>query len=405
MNTFIHRLGVLVLVALAGCGGGGGGDSGGGDSASTPEVVNTDTCGAASGAASGSDNVLPVKVASCGLVATGNMPYVDVTLCAPGSSTDCKTVGYVLLDTASYGLRIFSSALGDTPVLPKETDGSGNDLFECTAFVSGYMWGNVRLADVKLGGLTASSLPVQIVADPDAPLVPGDCSDYGADMGSVRQLGANGILGVGPFVEDWGDYYTCSGSTCTYRTVAAGKHVSNPVAALPGDNNGVILAMPAVSASGAATATGSLIFGIGTRSNNALGSATVLDLDNYGNLTTLYGTAAVPAFVDSGSNGLFFDDATIPTCTSGWYCPSKSAARAATLVAASNGAQVSLSFEIANASTLFATGNTAFDNLGAPWDSTPSEFDWGMPFFYGRQVYFAIEGRTADGSTGPYLAF
>jgi hypothetical protein len=406
MKTGFHRLVVLVSVALAmaNCGGGGGGSSSSSPSVSSPTVVNTDSCGPASGAVSGSDNVLPVTVSSCGLVATVNMPYVDVTICAPGSSTDCKTIGYVLLDTASYGLRIFSSALGTTPTLPRETDGSGNALSECAAFVSGYLWGNVRLADVKLGGLTASSLPIQVVADPEAPTVPSACSGIGTNMGSVKTMGANGILGIGPFVEDWGYYYTCSGNTCTYQSaVAANKYVSNPVAAMPSDNNGAILEMPAVSASGAPTATGSLILGIGTRSNNTLGSATVFDLDGDGNLKTIYGTE-ITAFVDSGSNGLFFDDATIATCTSDWYCPSVTASRTGTIKAVTNGAQTSVSFNIANANNLFYTGNKAFNNLGAPWGDATT-FDWGMPFFYGRRVYFAIDGRTAGSSTGPYLAF
>ena len=42
-----------------------------------------------------------------------------------------------------------------------------------------------------------------------------------------------------------------------------------------GDNNGVILELAAVNST-AATVSGSLIFGIGTQSNNALGSAAVL---------------------------------------------------------------------------------------------------------------------------------
>jgi len=50
--------------------------------------------------------------------------------------------------------------------------------------------------------------------------------------------------------------------------------VQNPVTLFATDNNGVIIELPAVS--GVETSvTGSLIFGIGTQSNNALGSATV----------------------------------------------------------------------------------------------------------------------------------
>jgi hypothetical protein len=72
-----------------------------------------------------------------------------------------------------------------------------------------------------------------------------------------------------------------------------------------------------------------------------------------------------------------------------------------------NGASTTVNFSIANAATLFA-GNqdiAAFVNLGAPQIDNTS-FDWGLPFFYGRNVYAAIEGaRTPGGPTGPYVAF
>jgi hypothetical protein len=35
-----------------------------------------------------------------------------------------------------------------------------------------------------------------------------------------------------------------------------------------------------------------------------------------------------------------------------------------------------------------------------------SVFDMGMPFFYGRHVYYGITGTaSAGGGTGPYVAF
>jgi hypothetical protein len=37
--------------------------------------------------------------------------------------------------------------------------------------------------------------------------------------------------------------------------------------------------------------------------------------------------------------------------------------------------------------------------------SDSSGFDWGLPFFFGRSVFTAIEGRSAGGSVGPYMAF
>lgn len=406
-NLLTPLFAVAVLAStLSGCGGSGGGST----TSSSP--ISTESCGAAMATHLAADNVLPVTVTSCGIVSTANMLYSNVTICAPGTA-DCKTVGYVLVDTGSYGLRIFASALGSSLTLPAETDGS-RALIECEKFVSGYMWGNVRLADVKLGGLTASSVPVQIVGDSGAPAVPADCSGTGASMNSVSLIGANGILGIGPFGLDGGDYYTCTGTTgssCTrVSSLPSIKRVTNPVTRLASDNNGVILDMPAVSSSsGDSSVTGSLILGIGTQANNVLGSATVLDIDNFAEVQTTYTvastTSTIKAFIDSGSNGLFFNDTTVGLCTSVWYRPAMTQSRSATLLGATNGHSVAVSFDIANATTLFSTTNTAFDNLGGPWDCTTSKFDWGMSFFYGRRVYYGIEGNTISGNAGPFVAF
>jgi hypothetical protein len=45
---------------------------------------------------------------------------------------------------------------------------------------------------------------------------------------------------------------------------------------------------------------------------------------------------------------------------------------------------------------------TAFSEVGGP---NPGLFDWGLPFFYGRSVFVAIEGQSTPGGTGPYWAY
>src|SRR5204863_213043 len=75
------------------------------------------------------------------------------------------------------------------------------------------------------------------------------------------------------------------------------------------------------------TATGTMIFGIGTQSDNALGAAKVLTVDASGNLSTIFGGQTYGgSYIDSGSNGIFFLDTKttgIPTCTDStdFYCP------------------------------------------------------------------------------------
>jgi hypothetical protein len=51
--------------------------------------------------------------------------------------------------------------------------------------------------------------------------------------------------------------------------------------------------------------------------------------------------------------------------------------------------------------------DAAFGGLAGPASTPPAPayFDWGLPFFYGRNVYTAIEGATAPGGTPPYWAY
>ena len=48
-----------------------------------------------------------------------NVPFVTVTVCVPGSTTQCQTIDHVTVDTGSSGLRIISSVLSIT--LPPQT--------------------------------------------------------------------------------------------------------------------------------------------------------------------------------------------------------------------------------------------------------------------------------------------
>jgi Protein of unknown function (DUF3443) len=59
-----------------------------------------------------------------------NSLFTSVTVCVPGSTTNCQTIDHVQVDTGSYGLRILSSAL-TTVSLPIAMDTSGNSLGEC----------------------------------------------------------------------------------------------------------------------------------------------------------------------------------------------------------------------------------------------------------------------------------
>ncbi|OIQ91399.1 hypothetical protein GALL_266730 [mine drainage metagenome] len=387
---------VAAALALAACGSGGGGSGG------SAAAGNTNS------------NLLPIVV-DAGPANTVNVPFVSVTICAPGGS-NCQTIDHVILDTGSTGLRIMSSVLNASlaQALSQQKSGS-SPLAECVQFADGYVWGPVKTADVALGGeAPLKSLALQVIGDPNYNNVPSDCSNTGPAENSVQAFGGNGILGVAVFQQDCGaacaqaatpaTYYACTGASCQAVAVPLAQQVQNPVGLLPSDNNGVVIDLPTVAATGAATAAGSLYLGIGTEADNALGSAKVYALDSSGNFTTVFnGQRYAGSFVDSGSNALYFPDGSTTVCSSGFYCPASPQQFVATNQG-TNGASGSVAFSVANADGLLATGNTAFSNLAGPSSGIPS-FDWGLPFHFGRRVYTAIEGRSTPGGTGPYVAY
>jgi len=334
--------------------------------------------------------------------------FVSVTVCVPSSST-CQTVPNVLVDTGSSGLRILSSAL--TVSLPQQKGANGS-VAECLPFISGFTWGPVQTADIQIASEVASSVPLQVISETTFP-VPSSCKSNGSSMDTVQTLGANGLLGVGLAAPDCGSlcaetgasnpglYYNCTSSGCTVSAQAVAQQVQNPVTMFASDNNGVIVELPAVSAP-APSLNGSLVFGIGTQSNNGLNGATVYTVDHFGNISTNYKGQPLNGFIDSGSNGLFFNDSSIPQCTqaTGFYCPASTLNLSATNKGTNN-ASGTVNFSIANAETLFQGNNFVFNDLGGPG----SDFDWGLPFFFGRNVFVAIEGKNTSGGLGPYWAY
>jgi hypothetical protein len=413
------RCGGLALLSgllLVACGGSGGGSGGSGTStaASTPA--------ASTPAAS---NVVSVTVDGGPDAATApavNTLYTTVTVCVPGSS-ECQTIDHIQVDTQSYGLRILASVLSLNLTVATASD--GNSLVECTQFVDGYSWGPVATADIQIAGETAHAVPVQVIGASNFSTVPAACSSIGSQEDTVAQFGANGIVGIGVFQQDcgsgcassasYGFYYSCTATACTPITVPVASQVTNPVPLFTTDNNGIILDLPSVAADGAATVTGSLIFGIDTESNNASGTQTVLTVAPStsqsvlpGELTATFGgRPLVDSFIDSGSNGIFFTDGSIPVCkTSNFYCPTSTLNLSVTFTGF-NGVSSEVAFDVANADTLFSgnSGFTVLPTLGGTYSSSDTAFDFGLPFFFGRRVASALEGYTTSAGTGPYIAF
>jgi hypothetical protein len=415
------RVAVLVAALLlacftAACGGGGGGSGGASSVSNTSSQSSTSNSSPATALAA---NVAAITV-DHGVSGVPNMPFVNVTVCTPGGSS-CQTIDHVLVDTGSWGLRVFASQLPPSVALPQQTNASGVPLAECMQFFDGYTWGSVRLADVQIGGERAASLPIQVI-DQNYAAVPTSCSNTGAARNTPSTLAANGILGIGVFKHDCGAacanqaiagaYYACTGTSCAPTAVAQARQVANPVPYFGADGNGVIVSLPAVPSGSAASVTGALIFGIGTQSNNALGGSTqVIGVDPLRGVftTTENGTTYSGSIIDSGSTGLFFATNQLPVCASpnqSYYCPNATEQLSATNQGA-NGVTSAVTFNVGNAAQIWQSsgGASAMPLFAGPAFVGSQVFDWGLPFFYGRTVYAAIEQQSTPAGAGPYFAY
>ena len=228
-------------------------------------------------------NIVPIAVNGGPLVplttAATNGAFVSVNMCVPGTST-CQTIDDVLVDTGSFGLRILASQV---TISPHSADRcKRRQLNDCAQFLdNSFSLGNSCPADVKMAGEVASATSVQfmVIANPAGTYsIPTSCSTP-ARHGHERRypeccLGANGILGVGPEPFDCGEacdpvtvntdgrppvrllLYAAPLMDATPMSVSCGavcgdrhgeSQVTNPVFNFTGDNNGVIIELPAVT--------------------------------------------------------------------------------------------------------------------------------------------------------------
>jgi len=417
-----------MVLTLAACGGGGGAGDVNLDTSLNPASLNPGT----------GDNGVELLVDS-GPDGTGvNRLYTSVTICKPGNATLCKTIDHVLVDTGSVGLRLLASEVPADLQLSAAKNSNANVLLGCANFLDGtFAWGPLTIADVKLGGLTAASTTVQLVGHSDYDRFQTQCSAWGDPIITASDLGAKGILGVGLSKQDCGSacevqgrrsarngkYFSCINAACssvTSTTLASDKQLQQVVARFPTDNNGFAIQMDSVPNAGAATAKGKMIFGLGTRSNNQFPALQVFATTTqgyvYGTLSTNTNTSTLASgifsgtFLDTGSNGIFFD-AYIPSCAypnnTGFYCPL--ADIAINVVLGNVGpVQARSSFTLSNAAALFQKGHSALPTLGGSIGAQ-GLLDLGLPFFYGKTVVIGIDGLSATGvgtgtATGPFYA-
>ncbi len=377
-------------------------------------------------------NVAPLVVDTgpIGLLSAGsyqqNEPFTTITVCTPGSTTACQVIDHVLVDTNSTGLRILGQVLapgGATPTggaVPVPLIVNGNPLRECLNYGSGYTWGSVVAADVRLGGYTIASLPVTLIGDPAAGAAPTDCAAIGSNLGAVAFLGVNAILGINGTGSLYDcpscvsapqatSYYSCpSGGTCTSTAVPLSSMAVNPVSRLPADNNGVLLSLAAPSVNGSQTVTGSLVFGINTEANNSPGNANFLAVSSTGAFTTSFGGAVYTSYLSSTASANFLYSSTLITCADyvAYYCPSGAQAESATLIDTNSVSSSAITFNVNNADLDFTNFHfAALPGLTAIQASSTAPIIWGLPFFFGRSVYVLFSGQVVSSVTGPAIGF
>jgi hypothetical protein len=374
--------------------------------------------------------------------------FIDITVCQHGT-TNCVPIKNVLVDTGSVGLRLVQGVLGSVTL--SQILQNNSPLLECIQYGdTSYSWGLMQLADVEMGGETASNIPIQLLGATNNNAAPQTCLTMpptgvpnGGNEDTVQTLGANGILGIagnnfsgdGEGIFDCGSvcasksagssYYICPNGNCVQVIAATKLQAANPVAAFSSaDKNGVMITFPLVPATGATQLVGTMNFGIGTQTDNALGTAKIFAFDACGTLPTVtfnaisyFDTACtrtgsgMGGFFDTGSNALSVLDANtlsflgISDCSSsstgtGFYCVTGGGtATLSNIVLLGNGniGSGAISLTIADATRLFTSNNAVFSNLGSDgFTGNPGQatdyFDFGAPFFFGRTVFVGIGG-------------
>ena len=245
-------------------------------------------------------------------------------------------------------------------------------------------------------------------------IYPGAANCSSNPMATPSDLGFNGILGVSPFTQTSG-YYSCNSTSCTLINSPT-ITTQNPIRYLShGYESGVTFKLPALGNNGATEAVGYAIFGVGSNSDN---TPPTNDNVNYYQIatgtqqymhmsSTLQSVSAIKyGFLDTGSNGIYFNDSSINFDSYGFYTPNSTINFIANNTNYPAGSPISTSFNMANFDNLINnTNNSAFNNIGGLFGDNNSYLDYGLPFFFGKTVYICFTGMTCNGTPGPYWAF
>lgn len=338
-------------------------------------------------------------MAGCGLNNVGNnVPYVSVTICQDSSGANCQTINNVLLDTGSIGLKINQSVLNSKLLsgLTSINDTTTNlPLSSCNLYGGGYLFTNAYTATVKLGGMTSNNMPIQVINDINQSTVPASCSLVSFNN-LLANSGANGVIGVNPqvfasnshvklYIESQAGVYT----QLDYKTANSDPILNvNPIVGFA-ESNGLIISLPAVTANSNTNIYGVLTFGVNTRANNQINNASVQLIGNksselgYFKSTSTTNVTSRTIF-DTGTNGYVVYGLNMAQCGNN-YCPGSPTTWTSSLsnwgfdITTSYNESIQISNPVNQASAIMP--NWAFVS------NTPGITVYGLPFFFGKNVY------------------
>ena len=366
-------------------------------------------------------NVIPVEVSTgvvlndktkrprgCGFV---NMPCISVTLCSPQKTNQCQTIPNILVDTGSTGLRIYSDAV--TLPLPANRDKMTHKAVGiCTTFGFQHdnktsIWGKMVTADVILGSEPVVKIPIELIDIQFAGQYRADGSNMvkkpacghlvSKRLINTRNARYNGILGVGPALYDLMDYYGCSQDVCQEISRRIDHPLTNPVGALPVDNNGVVLVLPPMAEVNRGVG-GKLILGVDNRHFIFVPMYTQCDWCPGTIGGKIDGTAA-NILLDSGTNFIGYVGEKIEGKVNGGKV------RHAILFKRKGNNPESASLTFKNDDLNFDRKPAIhFSVLEAGTDPT-NMLVLGMPWFYGKAIGVVFNGRTSRYGSGPANIF
>jgi len=361
-------------------------------------------------------NQMPVSINGSGCHNL-NVPCTRITLCVP-HTTHCQTLSGILVDSGDTGVRISEKSLHLS--LPNVDLNSPR--FECTTYQEhSARWGPVVRATVILAHEPPVTVPVHLYRHTNRDLC-------GKGM-KIPAHPFNGSLGVAPLITDCGRecsrhrrnrrYFTCRHTLCRETALPLSQQVVCPIVRLPEDNNGFVLSFGNVPKDGTRRVDGTLTLGIGTRENSVPTPKTVtlFHTDPEGELLTRYHGVRGKGVLDTGTNFYLLPKGSfLRNERSGCFqpegdglffkCPRR---KERAIIEGIHGRhRREVTFTLTSEREIFRRANhqnvLATDSWGGSYRNENS-FTWGMPFFYGRKVYFGFPGYDSVLGKGPYVAF